>query len=145
MTSNQNKKQLSRKLRLRVFERDGWRCWFCGLRTKLADVSCLGDINNASLEHLTPETRGGSNDESNLVTACTRCNSQKKNRTVEEYRNYLRYSVSPTGQAICHLSLAVALSPGIAPVVNKIIAELEGGLPSVVFVGETINGSHQNT
>jgi HNH endonuclease len=132
------KLQASRKLRLRIFERDEWRCWFCGVRTELADVSSPDGITHATLEHLIPKTRAGLNHESNLVTSCKRCNSQKKNRTVEEYRIYLR-SLSPTGQAICHLSLAAALLPGIAPAVNKIIAELEAGLPPAVFFGETAN------
>lgn len=40
---------------------------------------------NATIEHLTPVSRGGDNDWWNIVYACKSCNSKKKNKTMEEY------------------------------------------------------------
>lgn len=85
--------RLNRKLRTRIFERDGWRCFYCG-----GVVECepwdgqRGGISFAQMstwacvDHLTPKRRGGSNDDANLVTACRLCNGKKASATLEEYR-----------------------------------------------------------
>ena len=41
-----------------------------------------------SIDHMTPLTRGGSNDPDNLVPACRSCNSSKHDKTVLEYLAY---------------------------------------------------------
>jgi 5-methylcytosine-specific restriction endonuclease McrA len=40
-------------------------------------------------EHKTPLSRGGSNDYENLGIACKRCNGSKRDKTVNEYIEYL--------------------------------------------------------
>jgi 5-methylcytosine-specific restriction endonuclease McrA len=40
----------------------------------------------ATVDHQTPLSRGGADVASNRVTACSRCNHEKANNTVEEYR-----------------------------------------------------------
>lgn len=53
-------------------------CWWCR-------------INDADgMDHLTPKSRGGTNDPSNLVPACDRCNNLKGNKTPAEYGAWLR-------------------------------------------------------
>lgn len=47
------------------------RCAYCGLPPTTRD-------------HVMPRSRGGSDDSSNLVWACNRCNARKNNRTPEE-------------------------------------------------------------
>lgn len=47
---------------------------------------CLGRAT--CLDHVTPLSRGGSNDVSNLVPACRSCNSSKRSRTLLEYLVY---------------------------------------------------------
>lgn len=54
----------SAKLRLRLRERDGNNCWFCG--------EVLGF--DESIEHLTPRAEGGSDDLDNLVLCHVKCN-----------------------------------------------------------------------
>lgn len=53
-------------------ERQNHRCAYCGIQltfdTKTSRTS-------ASRDHVIPRTRGGTNDESNLVAACTHCNT----------------------------------------------------------------------
>lgn len=56
-----------------VYQRDGHRCVYCGAH------------QNLSLDHVVPLSRGGSNDLDNLATACRSCNSQKSNRTPDEW------------------------------------------------------------
>lgn len=56
-----------------VFERDGYACRRC---------SSMEDL---SLDHVIPSSRGGSDDESNLQTLCMRCNISKGARLPEEW------------------------------------------------------------
>lgn len=63
------------KLRLELYERDGWICYLCELQ-----VDRDGDPNGnraPSLDHVTPKSLGGSDDPENLKTACRACNSRK--------------------------------------------------------------------
>lgn len=50
-------------------------CWYCG-------VAAATMIQ----EHMLPSSRHGSDDAHNLVAACQRCNSRKRDRSVEEFR-----------------------------------------------------------
>jgi HNH endonuclease len=52
-------------IRLRIFDRDGWRC-----------VSC-GSSEDLTIDHIRPRARGGTNEESNLQTLCRPCNCRK--------------------------------------------------------------------
>ena len=61
--------------RARIYERDGFACVYCG-----AD----GDL---TLDHIIPRSRGGSDDDDNLATACRRCNCRKGARTPLEWRS----------------------------------------------------------
>lgn len=61
--------------RLKVFERDGFQCTYC--RKQLTRFS-------ATLDHIQPVSKGGTNSMDNLVTACLHCNSSRGNRPVME-------------------------------------------------------------
>lgn len=63
------------KLRAQLFNRDQWRCQYCG-ETVTAET--------ATLDHRRPVSAGGTNDPENLTTACLMCNSIKSGRSVEE-------------------------------------------------------------
>lgn len=76
----------SRAKRLRIYERDGFVCRYCAKPVKDAVGNRRGvKPNHATLDHIIPRSRGGTGDESNLVTACFSCNSRKKDRTRDEY------------------------------------------------------------
>ncbi len=62
-------------LRRTLFERDAWRCRYCG-DTVSADT--------ATLDHITPVSKGGPNTAENLATCCMMCNSIKAGRTYDE-------------------------------------------------------------
>ena len=55
-----------------VLRRDNFLCQYCGTS------------RNLTLDHLLPRSRGGENSWYNIVTACSRCNSRKGDRTPEE-------------------------------------------------------------
>lgn len=65
-----------RENRLRIFERDGYKCHYCG--KQLTRFS-------ATLDHIEPVSEGGDNSERNLVTACLRCNSRRGNKPVSDF------------------------------------------------------------
>jgi hypothetical protein len=62
------RKGMSKKLRFSVFERDGFTCRYCGKTPP--DVKLVVD-------HIEPVSKGGGDDESNLVTSCACCNGGK--------------------------------------------------------------------
>ena len=62
-----------KSLRKEVYSRDNYECVYCG------------SPDNLSLDHKTPESRGGTHDVSNLQTACMKCNGEKRDFTHEEY------------------------------------------------------------
>lgn len=64
-----------RELRLLIFQRDGYRCQYCG--TGEGPMEC---------DHVFPRSRGGADTMDNLRTACRRCNRSKNDRTVEEWK-----------------------------------------------------------
>jgi 5-methylcytosine-specific restriction endonuclease McrA len=58
-----------------VFERDGWVCVYCGMRS-----------DTLTCDHVVPVSRGGSSTLGNLVTACLACNLAKSMMTPREWR-----------------------------------------------------------
>lgn len=69
---------LSRHIKSHVWAMTYGRCWYCGWT--------LNPFENFVIEHVLPLCRGGSNDISNLVPACSPCNESKGRRTLEEWR-----------------------------------------------------------
>jgi len=62
------RKGLSKKLRFEVFKRDSFKCQYCGNTSP--DVIL-------EVDHIKPVKEGGTNDITNLITACGDCNSGK--------------------------------------------------------------------
>ena len=59
---------IPRKLRHKVFQRDGYRCRECGASK---------DETSLEIDHIVPVARGGTNDIDNLQTLCRECNRMK--------------------------------------------------------------------
>ncbi len=62
-----------RKLRAFVLKRDNYTCYYCGITTA------------NTCDHLTPIHKGGTDELSNLVAACSTCNYSKGSKTEQEY------------------------------------------------------------
>ena len=58
--------------RRNVMRRDGFKCQYCGLKSRL------------TIDHVLPKSRGGKDTWLNLTTACDKCNVKKGNRTPKE-------------------------------------------------------------
>lgn len=59
---------VSRSLRFQILRRDGHKCRYCGVAAPDAKLT---------VDHVIPEALGGTDDPSNLVTACDKCNGGK--------------------------------------------------------------------
>ena len=64
---------ISKRKRHAIYDRDDWQCQYCGRDLRHADLSEI------TLDHIHTQADGGSNDPSNLITACHTCNSAHKN------------------------------------------------------------------
>lgn len=62
------RKGISKRVRFEIFKRDSFRCFHCGATPNDGPMH---------LDHLKPVAEGGTNDPSNLVTACVDCNLGK--------------------------------------------------------------------
>jgi 5-methylcytosine-specific restriction endonuclease McrA len=71
----QRRAPLSRRA---VFLRDGGRCQYCGGKAE-------------SIDHVIPRSRGGEHTWENVVAACERCNSAKRDRLLEDTPMRLRH------------------------------------------------------
>lgn len=65
--------------RLAIYMRDSFGCAYCGRDLRQADATEL------NLDHLLPRVAGGSNEPTNLVTACKSCNSSRGARPWVDY------------------------------------------------------------
>ena len=63
--------------RLAIYLRDGLACVYCG--------DSVENGAKLTLDHLTPDSKGGSNEATNLVCCCHRCNSARGNRPVRAF------------------------------------------------------------
>jgi 5-methylcytosine-specific restriction endonuclease McrA len=83
-----------------LFARDEYRCQYCGRhQAELRTRECL------TRDHLVPVSRGGGNAWSNVVTACSSCNTRKGNHLPEECGMHPR--VRPVEPHFVHLAWAV--------------------------------------
>ncbi len=83
-----------------LFARDDYQCQYCGRRQ-----SELKTRESLTRDHLIPMSRGGTNEWSNVVTACSPCNTKKANRMPNEIGMHpLHVPIEPH---FVHLSWAV--------------------------------------
>jgi len=77
--SNNGSKWCRPARRLAIYARDAFTCVYCEAQGGLL-----------TLDHVTPVEMGGSHHESNLVTACFRCNSAKQAKSLRSWLAYER-------------------------------------------------------
>lgn len=98
--SGQGMKWIRTAKRLAIYLRDGLACAWCG--------ATIEDGTILTLDHLTPQSKGGSNHERNLVTCCKRCNDSRGNRSVNRFAGvvaaYLNHGVTPA-DILVHVQL----------------------------------------
>jgi hypothetical protein len=70
---------------IRVFERDAWRCYLCGIGTPRHKRGTY-EPDAPELEHVIPISRGGEHSYANTACSCRACNAAKGDMTVEEFK-----------------------------------------------------------
>ena len=65
-----------RENRTTIFERDGYECQYC--KKQLTRFT-------ATLDHITPVSKGGGNEYDNVITACRECNSKKTGKYLGDF------------------------------------------------------------
>jgi 5-methylcytosine-specific restriction endonuclease McrA len=66
----------------RAAKKCGGRCWYCGRQPE-----------ELTVDHAKPRSRGGQNQDDNLLPACEYCNNLKANLTVSEFRKWVKVKV----------------------------------------------------
>jgi 5-methylcytosine-specific restriction endonuclease McrA len=61
--------------RKNIFERDGWKCQYCGGKPPKSDLN---------LDHVIPRSRGGKTTWDNIVASCFTCNGKKGSKTLKQ-------------------------------------------------------------
>lgn len=88
--------------RLALYLRDGLACAYCGYG--------IEDGAQLTLDHLHPHSTGGSNDATNLVTCCMRCNSSRGNRDYRQFAEavaaYVNHDVTAAA-ILAHIATTV--------------------------------------
>jgi 5-methylcytosine-specific restriction protein A len=69
--------------RSRILQRDGYRCVVCGSKVGLA------------VDHITPRSQGGTDEDSNLQTLCKRCHGTKTAHEAHAGMRRMRQGVNP--------------------------------------------------
>jgi 5-methylcytosine-specific restriction endonuclease McrA len=83
-----------------LFARDRYRCQYCGRASHE-----FKPRESLTRDHLVPLSRGGTNDWTNVVTACSSCNTRKANRLPSEIGMHPLHA--PVEPHFVHLSWAV--------------------------------------
>lgn len=69
--NRKNRRHTYLKHRMQVFDRDGFRCRYCGISV-IDNKDVLLEI-----DHIIPKSKGGTNNIDNLITSCSNCNRGK--------------------------------------------------------------------
>ena len=78
---------LSREEALRIFRRDHFKCYYCGMDGKHDFRSWL----ILTIDHVHPHAKGGARAMNNLVTACQPCNIIKGKRVYKSLQEAKEY------------------------------------------------------
>ena len=147
--------QVSRDRRFFLFERDDWKCFYCGnvldavlwkqhyeldYHLRPAELSLDFRSHAPTVDHKTPTHRGGTDKDDNLVAACLLCNSRKRQLTLDEYRFKVERDTGGYGKAADLLrdSLSTASTPFDGEVL-RIIEWLEDHILPIKFYGESLD------
>jgi len=67
-----------------LYATQGGRCYYCSVEI----------ANGYHIEHMTPLSRGGMNDVSNICLACAPCNCRKHTKTAEEFQYSIKGEIN---------------------------------------------------
>lgn len=115
-----------------LYVMQGGLCYFCGAPMTLA----LNLATTATIEHLFPKSRGGSNKPENLAAAHEQCNRYKGNMTVDEF--LMAGIAGPTGKTISRATIGSVLAYSFAMIIMQDVSLWYGALEGANPGAETI-------
>lgn len=65
---------VSTRRRFEIFKRDGFTCQYCGQKPPSTTLEC---------DHIQPSSKGGGDEEENLITSCFECNRGKSDKELD--------------------------------------------------------------
>lgn len=77
---------ISKGIRNQVYEKTGGKCWYCGENLVIGTLDNIKGKNLFCVEHM---DNFGGDDIENLYPSCRRCNTLKRDKTLEEFRVWL--------------------------------------------------------
>lgn len=124
MFSAKRRKAVGSRLRFEIFKRDGFKCRYCGRPSAEEPLT---------IDHLVAVANGGTNDPSNLLSACATCNRGKSAVPLTESRlsgpNW-PHSPPDVEAARIYAEEQVRLEKARREALNPILAAWVAGLPS---------------
>lgn len=100
---------ISKHARLAIYIRDGFQCAYCGRSLKSAKPF------DVTLDHLVPRCVGGTDEPTNIITACRPCNSRRQDKPWVDYApGGARDRIETLRNQPLNLELARALIAGTA-------------------------------
>jgi len=90
---------------MRIYARDEWRCVWCAERVTTIRITGGSAtavevdgvmLRQATIDHVVPRSRGGSNRPGNLITSCMQCNAKRGHRSVPAFAVALCGAEGPT-------------------------------------------------
>jgi hypothetical protein len=123
----------TKEFREKIFNKYNGFCFYCGVELQIEN---LEKRTYLTIDHLLPQSKDGGHDENNLVPCCKTCNSSKRNKTLDEYRQYY-VNKTDYGKAIKHLQQAL-LYDNIPSreIIENIIKAIKDSHPEFMFFGE---------
>lgn len=106
------------------------------MSTNLRPCDYCGTPTAGEVEHSIPRARGGTNHAANLAHACTRCNAEKSDRTVEEWaadRVRVGLSWPPAGRRQFVTNLEALMSDEECRLIDVAIERDRVGMQAVVL------------
>ena len=91
---------MMRKKKLRLIERDGKQCFYCGMQAKR--------LAKLTVDHVVPRSQGGTSELGNLVLACRPCNVRKGGKTIAQWKQELEYMLASIEKISTKISLPAA-------------------------------------
>lgn len=82
-------------VKLRIYEKQGGRCAYCGQKRKLKTMT---------VDHIIPLSKGGTDEESNLRCACKMCNYFKGSALPLEFSNRI-HTIFMNNLEFCEMEL----------------------------------------
>jgi CRISPR/Cas system Type II protein with McrA/HNH and RuvC-like nuclease domain len=100
-------KWIGKTRRVAIYLRDDFACVYCGRDLRRAEPREVG------LDHLVPQSKGGSHESTNLVTACSSCNCGRQDKPWRSFATPGAVErISRLRRRALNLKLALALRRG---------------------------------